>query len=176
MRSVLTKGDIAKLEKKYDSEIKKSQLTATKTSPSAATPPDNNLSAMSKFIPGEAVAIFVGVFGILGSALATTPVEWIGLVTFVACLIIAIAITYFKATNEKVSIPNLPMLVEIPGKYIKTFLTAIAFVIWALNIEGFVNILKGTWQFYDPIIGGILIIFYTALIPGFYAWLSKQGT
>ena len=173
MRSLLTEGDIKKLKKKYSSKI---DQEAFKTTGTNDPPPDDRLSAISKLIPAEAVTIFLGTIGYLKLALATTPVAWISLGLFVFCLIIAIAITYFKASDDKVTLPGIPTPVEIPQKYLKTALTAAAFVIWAFNIENFITYVQSAFPNYDPTFGGIILIIYTMLIPDVYGWFSKKGT
>lgn len=170
LRSVVTEGDIETIKAKYKDKIKAAKgIGETVTE----TPPEDRLSAMSKFIPGESVAIFIGVFGLLGSALETTPIEWVGFITFIFCLVLAIYITYSKASSEKVQIAGLDKPVEVPGKYWKTALTAGAFIIWAINIEGFLAIIRGAVPLWDPVFGQILILIYTALIPEFYSRMSK---
>jgi hypothetical protein len=186
--SLLTEGDLKKLQKKateaFDKVTEKrvaSLATSAPTAPQAEAPTvtpsaDDRLSAISKLIPGEAVAIFIGVIGYLKLALPTTPVAWISLGLFVFCLVLAMGIIYFKANNDRVTIPGLPKPIEIPGKYVKIGLTGLAFVIWAFNIEGFLTYVQGAFPGFDPIFGGILLIGYTVLVPEVYAWASKKGT
>jgi hypothetical protein len=179
LRSVFTEGDLKRIKKKYQCEIEILKIrtnteTAVAATPATNLPTDGPLGAMSKFIPGEAVAIFIGTFGILQSALETTPVELYGIGMFFICLVIAIAISYYKAGSEKITFPGIRKSFDIPGKYIKTLLTALAFIIWAINIEGFTAILRGTVTGYDPIIGALGILLYTTLVPLFYEWYSNQ--
>lgn len=181
MRSVFTEGDLKKVQAEVDAKKKLQQAQIAPAVEAAvepvvsATPPprtDDLLSSISKFIPGEAVAIFIGSFGILSSALPTTPVATIGVVMFVICLLVAIYISYSKAGSDKITLAEGTF--SIPGKYIKTAITAVAFVIWAINIEGFITILKGYFTWYDPVIGGLAILVYTSLIPIFYQKYSNS--
>ncbi len=169
LRSVYTKGDKDNLEIKYKAKIQAARDGGAE--PADDSPTDDRVSAIAKFIPAESVAIFIGIFGLFSSAAETTPVEWIGFGTFVFCLLLAIFLTYTKASREKVKIAGEEY--EIPKKYVKTALAAIAFVIWAINIEGFVAIIKGAIPLYDPIIGQALIIGYTILIPSLYAEMTR---
>jgi len=164
LRSVLTKGDIDKLK-----AVNNIISIANQPEPLS----DDLLSAIAKFIPGEAVFIFLGTLGILERALETTPVEWIGIFMFFFCLAVAIVISYFKASTEKIQFPGRSEKFEIPKKEIKVAITAVAFIIWALNIEGFVAIVRGFAPVYDPIIGSLILLAYSTLIPLAYVYLSK---
>ena len=162
MRSVLTKGDLDKIKAKNN--IGKN----TEDPPS-----DDRLSAISKFIPGEAVAIFLGTFGLFEGALETTPVEWFGIFMFFFCLAVAMFIAYYKVNKDEIKFSGINKTFKVPNKWIKVVITTVAFVIWAFNVEGFVAIIRGTIPAYDPLIGGMLILVYTTLVPLIYIEASK---
>lgn len=164
MRSVLTEGDLEKV--KADNNISKDAVPQSTTT-------DDRISAIAKFIPGEAVAIFLGAFGLFSGAMETTPVEWLGFGMFIFCLIVAIVISYYKASREKISFVGISGSYTIPKKWIKVAITTFAFVIWAFNIEGFVAIVRDAIPAYDPLFGALFLLIYTTLVPLIYTETTK---
>jgi hypothetical protein len=169
LRSVFTEGDLKKLKIKNKGQI---DVERAKAQPGPSI--DGLLDAISKFIPGEAVAIFLGTFGILKGARSTTPVDWIVFVMFIICLMVAIGISYYKASTEKVNLPGIKEAVNIPNKIVKTIIPAVAFIVWAINIEGFLAIITKAVPSYDPVIGGLALLVYSTLIPFLYVLISKR--
>jgi hypothetical protein len=186
LQSVFTKKDLEILIEKYEDEIvtrkkeiedagKPSGSTET-TAPAKPTSPvpeetktDGDLSAVSKFIPGIPVAIFTSTLPLLKGAADTTPVDLLSYGVFGFCLFLTVVMTLYEGTNEKVKLPYLDTEVEIPGKYIKTTLSSIAFIIWAFNIEAFIMNIEN----YDPVIGNMALLGFTLGVPYLYRILPK---
>lgn len=157
MRSVFTKEDLEKLNAKKKAEY----ALRDETAPEPVTlPTDNRLSQMSKFIPAEVVAFFVGAFGLVELAKEGDPVGLLSWAIFAGCFVATIAYTYGSAKKEKI---------DVQGKVAKTILTTIAFIIWALNIEGFTANLSD----YNSLYGSLALLAFTTFAPDIYKLISR---
>jgi len=181
LQSVFTKKDLDVLNEKYKDKIvsqkKAIEDTGKPTTPAETTAPareetktDGDLAAVSKFIPGIPVAIFTSTLPLLKGAADTTPVDLLSYGVFGFCLFLTIVMTLYEGTNEKVKIPYLDDEVEIPGKYVKSILCSLAFIIWAFNIEAFIMNIEN----YDPVIGNMALLGFTLGVPYLYRILPKR--
>lgn len=107
------------------------------------------LEKVAKLIPGEVVAAYIAILGIVASetdAHSRTITLWI---VFVACLVATPIYLYFQAVANK-------------PKWVHLFLSSVGFAVWAFAVSG--NELVGP-PIYTPQTGSIVLILFS-LISG----------
>jgi len=176
MRSVFTKKDLAIVKEKYEQESKipeakvRSEAAHAETSKTEDEEPgtDNYLNAIVGFIPGLPVAVFTSLLPMIKGAAETTPVDLLSYGLFVFCLLLTVIMTYVGASNEKITYKG--HVFNVPGKYIKTLYSTLAFIIWAFNIEAFFSNFKN----YDPVVANMCLVGFTLLAPSLYSILPEK--
>ena len=125
------------------------------TSAEAAADPNmhegSSAQKVVRYIPGEVVATYLAISGIVSTAsgIPNAIVMWI----VTGALVVLTPLWTLYATN-------------IPGKprpWFQAVASTVAFVVWAFTIAG--QILFVSW--YQPVYGSILLIFSTFAIPLF---------
>jgi hypothetical protein len=105
---------------------------------------------ITKYIPGEILAGYLAINGILASVTATQEDvrRWVYVVTFALCLVLTPIYFNMLAKNKQ-------------PRRLQMVLSTVAFVVWAYNLGGVFEILK----IYVPWVGSILLIVFS-LISG----------
>ena len=171
MRSVFTKKDLAIVKEKYqkESKIPEAKVSAEASKPEDEEPKtDNYLDAIVGFIPGLPVAVFTSLLPMIKGAAETTPVDLLSYGLFVFCLLLTVIMTYVGASNEKITYKG--HVFNLPGKYIKTLYSTVAYVIWAFNIEAFFS----NFNNYDPVVANMCLVAFTLLAPSLYSILPEK--
>lgn len=118
-----------------------------------ATPPNDFKDRLVKLIPSEIVTAYITILGLIkAAAIAPEAAAWIGWVVFGILLVLTpVYLSKVASVHKK-------------GQLI---FTTIAFVIWAFAVGGPFSSLIENEQL-TSLIGSILLILYTLLIPIFY--------
>ena len=142
MRRVLTQQDVEILSKR--------SLDSPKTSMNLVQSPDDYLSKVAGFIPAEIVSAYVVLNGLLNEPLASSAtLQWF---VFIA-LIVLTAVYTWQASNEN----------GLPIAYLQIILSTASFIVWVFALGGPFLVL----EWYLPIYGSILMVFFTLIIPYF---------
>lgn len=121
------------------------------TSPAPGAPPkaDDYFDRIVKLIPGETVAFYITLHGLVMSlrAIESNP----GLAAPAVWSALAAALLF--------NIPYMWVIQKVKDK-LQLFVIEMAVVVWAIAVHG--TLLFGNW---DPVIGSIILVVFTAVTP-----------
>jgi hypothetical protein len=111
-------------------------------------PKDDYFTQIIKYIPSEAVALYLTLYGIVAAAKTQVPFETILWILFIVGLI-ATPIYLLRVTKVK--------------DKVQLAISTVAFFIWVFALGG----PFATYSWYNTVYGAILIVVYTFFVPLF---------
>lgn len=113
---------------------------------SATEPKDPYADKILKYLPGEAVALYLTAIGLISAAKDQIPFDIMTWIVFIGVLIV-LPIYLWKAQSVKV--------------WIQIAITMVAYVLWVLTVGG--PFAQFSW--YNPVYGALGVLFFTFVVP-----------
>lgn len=165
MRSIITEKDAEKIT---DPQAKTEEVQEKI---------DDYLSQLVKFIPAEVVTFYTAIFVSARSVMSEIPYQSVTWLMFAMGLFATFVFSW--ATNKrqlkvsKIDAQGKPIAgkagkIDIDGQIVKAVLSSIAFCIWAFTLGA---PFEGTFSWYHPFYGTLLLTFYTLMTPKIYELL-----
>ena len=107
---------------------------------------DSYSDKIIKYLPGEAVALYITAIGLITSAGDQIPVDTLTWVVFAGVLVMLPLYLWFGQ--------NVKSLVQV-------IITVVAYVLWILTLGGPFAL----YSWYHPIYGSLGVLFFTFIVP-----------